>query len=151
MLRLAQSRRDPVLLVWGHYALGFTLASQGVWRSARNHLEQSIAFYDERKGGTLSEAGVPTDEPKGAPHSPQNFAVGAFSALHRGQRMRSPTPHSEQYFFPAGFSDPHFKQRIEAPTRTKHQTPLVSPNAAIDTGHGRLDRDALTYCSVKRS
>jgi class 3 adenylate cyclase/tetratricopeptide (TPR) repeat protein len=52
MLRLAQSRRDPVLLVWGHYALGFTLASQGVSRSARNQLEQSIAFYDVRKGGT---------------------------------------------------------------------------------------------------
>jgi class 3 adenylate cyclase/tetratricopeptide (TPR) repeat protein len=52
MLRLAESRRDPVLRVWGHYALGFTLASQGLWKPARRHLEHSIAFYDARKGGT---------------------------------------------------------------------------------------------------
>jgi tetratricopeptide (TPR) repeat protein len=52
MLRLAESRRDPVLLLWGHYALGFTLASQGLLKPARVHLEQSIGFYDTRKGGT---------------------------------------------------------------------------------------------------
>jgi hypothetical protein len=37
---------------WGHYALGFTLASQGLLKPARGHLEQSTAFYDARKGGT---------------------------------------------------------------------------------------------------
>jgi class 3 adenylate cyclase/tetratricopeptide (TPR) repeat protein len=52
MLRLAESRGDPVLLLWGHYALGFTLASQGAFKAARGHLEQSIALYDARKGGT---------------------------------------------------------------------------------------------------
>jgi tetratricopeptide (TPR) repeat protein len=52
MLRSAESRRDPVLLLWGHYALGFTLASQGLLKPARVHLEQSIGFYDTRKGGT---------------------------------------------------------------------------------------------------
>src|SRR5216683_3462131 len=52
MLRLAESRRDPVLLLWGHYALGFTLQSQGAFKAARGHLEQSIAYYDARKGGT---------------------------------------------------------------------------------------------------
>src|SRR5216683_539866 len=52
MLRLAESRRNPVLLLWGHYALGFTLQSQGAFKAARGHLEQSIAYYDARKGGT---------------------------------------------------------------------------------------------------
>jgi class 3 adenylate cyclase/tetratricopeptide (TPR) repeat protein len=52
MLRLAESRRDPVLLLWGNYALGFTLASQGALKAARGHLDQSIAYYDARKGGT---------------------------------------------------------------------------------------------------
>jgi tetratricopeptide (TPR) repeat protein len=52
MLRLAEIGRDRVLLLWGHYALGFTLASQGVLKSARDHLERSIALYDVRKGGS---------------------------------------------------------------------------------------------------
>jgi len=52
MLRSAESRRNPVLLLWGHYALGFTLQSQGAFKAARGHLEQSIAYYDARKGGT---------------------------------------------------------------------------------------------------
>jgi class 3 adenylate cyclase/tetratricopeptide (TPR) repeat protein len=52
MLRLAENRRDPVLLLWAHYALGFTLTSQGVLKMARGHLEQSIALYDVQKSGT---------------------------------------------------------------------------------------------------
>jgi tetratricopeptide (TPR) repeat protein len=52
MLRLAESRRDPALLLWGHYALGFTLASQGVLKAARRHLGQSVTFYNARKGDT---------------------------------------------------------------------------------------------------
>jgi hypothetical protein len=84
------------------------------------------------------------DESKGAPHSPQNFAAGAFSALHRGQRTRSPTPHSEQYFFTAGFSDPHFEQRIEAPrqqatqrfsiTQCRHPTTGLSSREKVSDG-----------------
>jgi class 3 adenylate cyclase/tetratricopeptide (TPR) repeat protein len=52
MLRLAERQQDPVLLLWGHYVVGFTLASQGALKRARSHLEQSLAFYDARKGGT---------------------------------------------------------------------------------------------------
>ena len=52
MLHLTESRRDPVLLLWGHYALGFTLASQGALKTARGHLELSVALYDVQKGGT---------------------------------------------------------------------------------------------------
>jgi class 3 adenylate cyclase/tetratricopeptide (TPR) repeat protein len=52
MLRLAESRREPALLLWGHYALGFTLASQGIQKAARRHLEKSITFYNARKSGT---------------------------------------------------------------------------------------------------
>jgi tetratricopeptide (TPR) repeat protein len=52
MLRLAEIRRDPVLLLWAHYALGFTLASQRVLKLARDHLQRSIALYDARRRGT---------------------------------------------------------------------------------------------------
>jgi len=52
MLRLAERQQDPVLLLWGHYVVGFTLASQGALKRARSHLEQSLAFYGPRKGGT---------------------------------------------------------------------------------------------------
>jgi class 3 adenylate cyclase/tetratricopeptide (TPR) repeat protein len=52
MLRLAERQQDPVLLLWGHYVVGFTLASQAALKPARRHLEQSIAFYGPRKGRT---------------------------------------------------------------------------------------------------
>jgi tetratricopeptide (TPR) repeat protein len=52
MLERAEMTRDRISLLWAHYALGFTLASQGKFRSARNHLERSVAFYDKRKSGT---------------------------------------------------------------------------------------------------
>jgi tetratricopeptide (TPR) repeat protein len=52
MLTLAESRGDPVSLLWGHYVLGFTLQSLGSFKAARGHLEQSIAYYDARRGGT---------------------------------------------------------------------------------------------------
>ncbi|MGH7839895.1 MAG: hypothetical protein ACREQT_00035 [Candidatus Binataceae bacterium] len=51
MLRIAKSCRDPALLLWAHYAFGFTLASQGKLKSARDHLQQSLSFYDRHKGG----------------------------------------------------------------------------------------------------
>ena len=96
----------------------------------------------------VSETGVPIDESQGAPHSPQNFAAGAFSALHRGQRMRSPTPHSEQYFFPAGFSDPHFEQRIEVPrqqaTRRFSITQCRYPTTGL-SGREKLATDSTEY------
>jgi tetratricopeptide (TPR) repeat protein len=52
MLRMAQTQRNPVMLLWGHYSLGFTLSYQGQLRSARDHLERSLALYDTKKGGT---------------------------------------------------------------------------------------------------
>jgi tetratricopeptide (TPR) repeat protein len=52
MLRRADRRRDPASVLWAHYLLGFTLASQDILKSARVHLEQSIALYDPRRGGT---------------------------------------------------------------------------------------------------
>jgi hypothetical protein len=44
--------------------------------------------------------------------SPQNFAVGVFSAPHCGQPRGSTVPHSEQNFLPVVLSVPQFKQRI---------------------------------------
>jgi class 3 adenylate cyclase/tetratricopeptide (TPR) repeat protein len=52
MLRLAESRRDPVLTLWAHYAFGFNLAAHGRLKAARHHLERSIALYEPRRGGT---------------------------------------------------------------------------------------------------
>ncbi len=51
MLRLAQRQQEPILLLWAHYALGFTLARQGELVAARTHLEQSLAFYEPHKPG----------------------------------------------------------------------------------------------------
>jgi class 3 adenylate cyclase/tetratricopeptide (TPR) repeat protein len=52
MLRLAETQRDPTLLLWAHYSLGFTFASQSIPKSARDHLERSITLYDPRRGGS---------------------------------------------------------------------------------------------------
>jgi tetratricopeptide (TPR) repeat protein len=52
MLRLAETWRDRSSLLWAHYFLGFTLASQGKLRIARDHLQQCIALYDPNKGGS---------------------------------------------------------------------------------------------------
>jgi tetratricopeptide (TPR) repeat protein len=51
MLRLAQTRRDSALLLWAHYALGFTFASLGKLKLARDHLQQSITLYDPTQAG----------------------------------------------------------------------------------------------------
>jgi class 3 adenylate cyclase/tetratricopeptide (TPR) repeat protein/ribosomal protein L40E len=52
MLRLAEKQRDTLLLLWAHYALGFNFAAQGKLKSARSHLERSIALYEPRRGGS---------------------------------------------------------------------------------------------------
>ena len=52
MFHLASTQQDPVLLLWAHYALGFSLAWQGDLRSSRDHLERSISLYDKRRAGT---------------------------------------------------------------------------------------------------
>ena len=41
---------------------------------------------------------------RGEPHSPQNFAVGAFEAPHALQTRASGAPHSEQNLRPGSFS-----------------------------------------------
>ena len=47
-----------------------------------------------------------------APHSPQNFAPGAFGLPHAAQVSLSGAPHSAQNFRPASFSVPQAEQRI---------------------------------------
>jgi tetratricopeptide (TPR) repeat protein len=51
LLRLAEAQQDPVLMLWAHYALGFDLAWLGELKSARTHLERSIALYDSGRAG----------------------------------------------------------------------------------------------------
>jgi hypothetical protein len=43
MLHLAETQGDQVMLLWAHYSLGFSFASQGVLKLARDHLQRSIA------------------------------------------------------------------------------------------------------------
>jgi class 3 adenylate cyclase/tetratricopeptide (TPR) repeat protein len=52
LLHLAETQQDAVLLLWAHYAMGFSLAWRGELKSARDHLERSIALYDRRRAGT---------------------------------------------------------------------------------------------------
>src|SRR5215469_15095477 len=49
-------------------------------------------------------------EASAAAHSPQNFAVGAFSYPHFAQRFLKGAAHSLQNFCSAGFSAPHVGQ-----------------------------------------
>jgi predicted ATPase len=46
LLALAESARDPSLLVEGHAAYGYTLYWAGHFAQARDHLEQGIHLYD---------------------------------------------------------------------------------------------------------
>ena len=46
LLRLAQSRQDPALLLLAHFASGQGLFYLGEPASARTHLEQGSALYD---------------------------------------------------------------------------------------------------------
>ncbi|MBV8892769.1 MAG: AAA family ATPase, partial [Acidobacteria bacterium] len=49
LLRLAQSMRDPALLLEAHYMLGNTLLILGELASAQEHFEQGITLYDPRQ------------------------------------------------------------------------------------------------------
>ncbi len=48
LLGLGYHKRDPVILLSAHYALGNTLAFRGELGPAREHLERCIALYDPR-------------------------------------------------------------------------------------------------------
>lgn len=45
LLSQAQHEQDPILLVEAHYVLGVTLFWQGVFATARTHLEQALSYY----------------------------------------------------------------------------------------------------------
>src|SRR5262249_54822711 len=45
------AQRDLALLLWAHYAVGFALASLGKLKLARDHLQQSMAFYERSRAG----------------------------------------------------------------------------------------------------
>ena len=54
MLRLAQSRQDPALLVEAHYVMGNVLFYRGEQAPARTHLEQGITLYDSQHHHSLA-------------------------------------------------------------------------------------------------
>jgi len=47
-----------------------------------------------------------------APHSPQYFSAGSFSAPHEGHTGFNAAPHCAQNFRPARLSVPQFEQRM---------------------------------------
>ncbi len=49
VLHLAQSARDPALLLEAHYALGVPLFVLGEFALARKHFEQGVALYDPQQ------------------------------------------------------------------------------------------------------
>jgi hypothetical protein len=61
------------------------------------------------------ERGPPAGAFRGVAHSPQNFAVGAFSNPHFAHRRLNGAAHSLQNFSPSGFSAPQFEHRIALP------------------------------------
>lgn len=48
-LSLAQQESDPLLVMLGHWYLGFVSFGLGQYATARSHLEQVISFYDPRQ------------------------------------------------------------------------------------------------------
>jgi predicted ATPase len=61
MLRLAKSKRQPLLLLWAHYCLGHTLSLWGELEAGRVHTEQSLALYDftqPREYGFIQDPGA---------------------------------------------------------------------------------------------
>ncbi|HEV8713417.1 MAG TPA: adenylate/guanylate cyclase domain-containing protein [Candidatus Binatia bacterium] len=60
LFTLAQSVRDPALLLQAHYALGNVLFFFGEFSLAREHLEQGIMLYDPQQHNPHT-AGTPTD------------------------------------------------------------------------------------------
>ena len=59
------------------------------------------------------------------PHSPQNFAAGAFGVAQLGQVTASGDPHSPQNFRPASFSwpqTPHFTSATASLSRIGRRT-----------------------------
>ena len=52
LLTLTQRHQDTVLKLAGHFALGMPLYCLGEFVSAREHLEQGVAFYDESQHET---------------------------------------------------------------------------------------------------
>jgi class 3 adenylate cyclase/tetratricopeptide (TPR) repeat protein len=61
MLRLAESKQEPLFLLWAHYCLGHTLLLRGDLESARAHIEESLARYDfeqPREYGFIQDPGA---------------------------------------------------------------------------------------------
>jgi class 3 adenylate cyclase/predicted ATPase len=54
LLSLGRHKRDPVIILSAHYALGNTLAFLGELGPAREHLERCIALYDPRAHRSLA-------------------------------------------------------------------------------------------------
>src|SRR6266851_5577360 len=64
------------------------------------------------------ESSRPAVALRDAAHSPQNFAVGAFSNPHFAHCLLKRAAHSLQNFSPSGFSAPQFEPRIFPPYKS---------------------------------
>jgi class 3 adenylate cyclase/tetratricopeptide (TPR) repeat protein len=52
MMRIAQTSKNPRLLIWAHYVMGLCLDAKGDLVSARSHLERAVALYDPGRQGS---------------------------------------------------------------------------------------------------
>jgi tetratricopeptide (TPR) repeat protein len=61
ILRLAESKQEPLLLLWAHYCLGHILSLRGELEAGRAHTERSIMLYDfeqPREYGSVQDPGA---------------------------------------------------------------------------------------------
>jgi hypothetical protein len=94
--------------------------------------------------------GVPAPRLNSAPHLPQKFAAGGFSAPHVAQSAANPFPHCAQKLLPAGFFIPHLEQRIGSPQRIGDLAPRIAPAAAATTVPARVWRPVGGAMRIER-
>src|SRR5713101_6400891 len=62
----------------------------------------------------------------GAPHLPQKFDAGGFSAPHFTQSLIRAFPHCTQKLLPVGLFVPHLEQRISSPDAHASRTSFIT-------------------------
>ena len=105
------------------------LRSPSIEEASACSAAKRIAGVETATAGGLSE---PSGVFSGVAHSPQNFAVGAFSKPHLPHLRPNGAAHSLQNLRPAGFSDPHCEQRINAPREPDDRLLLYHPASATN-------------------
>src|SRR5712664_1982740 len=88
--------------------------------------------------GGLAETACPFPA-SAAPHSPQNFSAGSFSAPHDAHRAFRGAPHSAQNFRPSRFSAAQFEQRILRAQLVEHRFSVLEVGGVEALGEPAVD------------